>query len=329
MPRREVAMRLQWTVGGIIGVLLIAAAQAAPPEPLRIRMARLAFPSLVSVLVDVIKDQGLDRRHGVELQPISYSAISAFYGAQTTGETDAGVGGPHVYQRIRLEGGRVQIIGTYVGLSAMVVISRNPEVRSIQDLRGRTLAADMGSSEFQILSIYARSKGVDLSRDVTVVQASPPLARAQLRAERVDAAMIWEPTATLTMRDNRAYRIIFNGRSGWRELTGKDGWQLVVGMHESFARRFPQAPQRLLAVLQEGQQFLRMNLDDADRIVSRTLELPRGVLKEAVLDRRIVYDIRPSWTRGIREALWEMFQVAVDQGFIGRLPDPGILYAPR
>jgi ABC-type nitrate/sulfonate/bicarbonate transport system substrate-binding protein len=211
----------------------------------------------------------------------------------------------------------------------MVVISRNPEVRSIADLKGRTLAADMGSSEFQILSIYARSKGVDMSRDVTVVQASPPLARAQLRAGRVDAAMTWEPTATLTMRDSPDYRIIFNGRSGWRELTGRDGWQLVVQMHEGFARRNPEAVQRLISVLQDGQKFIHTNLDDADRIVSRTLGLPRGVLKEAVLFRRIVYDVRPVWDPRTRQSVQEMFKVAVDQGVIPRLPDAGILYTPR
>ena len=31
------------------------------------------------------------------------------------------------------------------------------------------------------------------------------MARAQLQAKRVDAAMIWEPTTTLALRDNPAF----------------------------------------------------------------------------------------------------------------------------
>jgi ABC-type nitrate/sulfonate/bicarbonate transport system substrate-binding protein len=311
-------------------VLAVAGAGGAAPAPelVRVRMARLAFPSLVTVMVDVVKGAGLDRKNGLDLEPVSYSAVSAFYAAQATGETDAGVGGPHVYQRLRLEGAPIQIVASYVGLAAMVVIARTPQVRTIADLRGRTLAADMGSSEFQILAIYAKSKGLDLRRDVTVVQAGPPLARAQLAAGRVDAAMTWEPTATLTLRDSTDYRIILNGRAAWRELTGKDGWELVVQVREDVARRTPEAVTRLLATLQDGQRFLRTNLDDADRIVAQSVGLPPGVLKEAVLFRRIVYDVRPAWTPAVRASLQEMFQAGVDQGMLPRLPDAGIIYQP-
>lgn len=300
----------------------------APAEAVRLRIARLAFPSLVSVMVDVVKAAGLDRRNGLELEPVSFSAVSGFYAAQATGEVEAGAGGPHVYQRLRLEGAPIRIVASYVGLSAMVVISRTPQVRTITDLRGRTLAADMGSSEFAILSIYARAKGLDLRREVTIVQAGPPLARAQLAAGRVDAAMTWEPTATLTMRDSTDYRIIFNGRTGWREVTGKDGWELVVAMREDALRRIPEALPRLLKTFQDGQAYLRTNLDDADRVVAASLGLPPGVLKEAVLFRRIVYDVRPAWHPQVSAALWEMFRAGVEVGFLPRLPDQGIIYRP-
>ncbi|MDR5684437.1 MAG: ABC transporter substrate-binding protein [Armatimonadota bacterium] len=302
--------------------------QAAPPDRIRVRIARLAFPSLVSVMVDIVKAAELDRSNGLDLEPISFSAVSGFYAAQATGEVDAGVGGPHVYQRLRLEGAPVRILASYVGLSAMVVISRNPQVRTITDLRGRSLAADMGSSEFAILSIYAKSKGLDLRTDVNVIQAGPPLARAQLAAGRVDAAMTWEPTATLTIRDSKDYRIIFNGRAGWRELTGKDGWQLVVHMRDDAIRRNPAAVDRLIKTFQDGQAYLRTNLDASDRVVASSLNLPAGVLKEAVLFRRIVYDVRPAWQPAVTEALWEMFRAGVDVGLLPRLPDRAIVYRP-
>ncbi len=60
----------------------------------------------------------------------------------------------------------------------------------------------MGSAEYQVTAIYGRKLGLNFGTDVTVVSAAPPLARAQLEAKRVDAAMLWEPTTTLALRDN-------------------------------------------------------------------------------------------------------------------------------
>src|SRR5213592_4806913 len=71
------------------------------------------------------------------------------------------------------------------------VITADSGVKSIADLKGKSIAADMGSSEYQIMAIYGRTQGVVFGKDVTVVQAGPPLARSQLQAQRVDAAMTW------------------------------------------------------------------------------------------------------------------------------------------
>jgi ABC-type nitrate/sulfonate/bicarbonate transport system substrate-binding protein len=185
----------------------------------------------------------------------------------------------------------------------------------------------MGSSEYQILSIYGRTQGVVFGKDVTVVQAGPPLARTQLQAKRVDAAMTWEPSATLTLRDNPGYRAILTGDTAWKSIARGDGWQLVVGMREDFLRRSPEAIPRLLKMLQDGQRFLRTNLDDADRIVVGTAKLPPGIFKEAVASGRLVYEMLPAW-EGERTVIWDMFKVAVDSGYIPKLPDEGIIYKP-
>jgi len=310
-------------------VALLCQGAGAPPDLLKVKMGNLAFPSLISIILAVIKDQGLDRKNGLDLEIHPFSAPSAQLAAQATGETDAGPNGPLILHRMRLEGAPLQAVTTLATLSAMVVITANPQIKSIQDLRGKTLAADVGSAEFQILATYARHKGLDLQRDATVVVATPPLARTQLAARRADAAMTWEPAATLTMRDSADYRVIFNGGTGWREITGEDGWELVISMREDVARRNPQAVTRLVETLQDAQRFITTNLDDADRIVARSANLPPGVLKEAVQAGRVVYDVRGSWAPGVRDSLWNMFKAAVGGGYLKAMPDPRVIYTPN
>lgn len=319
--------RWRCTIWALLLAFLLAPLSPAGPAPVRLRMAVLSFPAISTFVGNIIRERGLDRANGLVLELVPFASISAYYAALATGEVDTLLGGPHVLQRMRLEGVRIQGVATMVRLSDLVVIAGNPEIRGFIDLRGRTLAADMGSQQYQILSIYARWKGLTLGRDVTVVQASFPLARAQLAAQRVDAAMVIEPQATLALRDNPAYRIIFNGRSAWREMTRSDGWELIAILREEVARRTPEAVSALIATLRAFQDEVRTNLDGADQIVARTTGLPRGAFREAVLFRRLAFEVRPVWG-GERQVLWQMFQVAVEHGVIPGLPDDGVLYRP-
>jgi ABC-type nitrate/sulfonate/bicarbonate transport system substrate-binding protein len=296
-------------------------------EPIRVKIARLAFPSLTTLMVDVVKDQGLDRKHGIDLQPQSFGAVSAYYAALATGEVDMLPAGPHVLQKMRLEGVPITATLTYARLNALAVITGDPAVKTITDLKGKSIAADMGSSEYQILALYGRSQGVIFGKDVTVVQAGPPLARTQLQARRVDAAMTWEPSATLTLRDNPQYRTILTGDTAWRQVAKNDGWELILAVREDFLKRSPEAVPRLLRMFQDGARFIKNDADAADRIVAASVKLPPGVLKEAVASGRLVYDIQPAW-EGERAAIWDMFKVAVDVGYLPKLPDEGAIYKP-
>jgi ABC-type nitrate/sulfonate/bicarbonate transport system substrate-binding protein len=275
----------------------------------------------------VIRDQGLDKKHGIDLEPQSFGAVSAFYAAVATGEVDMLPAGPHVLQKMRLEGVPIRATLTFARLNALAVITGDPAIKSITDLKGKSIAADMGSSEYQVLALYGKKHGVEFGKDVTVVQAGPPLARTQLQAKRVDAAMTWEPSATLTLRDNPQYRTILTGDVAWKAIAKADGWELVLAVREDFLKRRPDAVPRLLRMFQDGQRFIKTNIDEADRIVVGTVKLPPGVLKEAVASGRMVYDVQPAW-ESERAAIWEMFKVAVDTGYLSKLPDDGAIYKP-
>jgi ABC-type nitrate/sulfonate/bicarbonate transport system substrate-binding protein len=322
--------RRAWLTSVIVAACAAAVAVAPPAEtqePIKVKIARLAFPSLTTLMVDVVKDQGLDKKHGLDLEPQSFGAVSAYYAAVATGEVDMLPAGPHVLQKMRLEGVPIRAVLTFARLNALAVITGDPAIKTIVDLKGKSIAADMGSSEYQILALYGRSQGVVFGKDVTVVQAGPPLARTQLQAKRVDAAMTWEPSATLTLRDNPEYRTILTGDTAWKQIAKADGWELILAVREDFLKRSPQAIARLQRMFQDGQQFMKSSVDAADRIVAGTVKLPPGVLKEAVTSGRLVYDIQPAW-EGERAVIWDMFKIAVDIGYLPKLPDEGAIYKP-
>ncbi|MGH8736858.1 MAG: ABC transporter substrate-binding protein [Burkholderiales bacterium] len=314
----------------VVGAFVAFVGSAAASEPIKLSVARLTLPGAITAILDVLVDRRIDRRHGIVLEVKNYSNISAFYGATATGEVDMSVAGPWVLQRLRGQGSKVKGLFTFVGISSLGVVTADPKINSIQDLKGRTLAASMGSAEYLLLAMYAQSQGVVLGKDVTVQQASPPLARAMLEAGRVDAAMSWETNTTLLLRDNAKFRRIIGGEEAWAALTGSNGthgWQLLLTIHEDALAKHPQAVAPLLAMWREAAAFLKSNTAEAEAIDFRTIKLPVGVLSEAIGSKRLAYDIQPVWGRE-REGIWDSFKLGVKYGYLKEMPDPGILYAP-
>ena len=312
-------------VACLAGVSVPAAAQ----DRIKLKVAALTLPVFNPIIVSLMREKGIDARHGLEMDVKPYPSIAAFYAALATGEVDTTVvGGPTVFQKMRNEGVPLKIVATIVPQSDLVIITAKPEIKTVADLKGKTLAADMGSQQYQTVAIYGRSKGLTLGTDVTVVQASFALARTQLAAGRVDAAIVIEPIATMMLRENPGYRMIFNGGTAWKELTGEEGWELVVPLREDFIKRHPGAVKQWIAALQDVQSYIKQNVDEADAIVARTVKLPPGIFKEAIASGRWVVDVRPAWEGRERRSIWDMFERAVAAKYLEKLPDEAIIYAP-
>lgn len=321
MYRRRFLLALSLALGGNFAHM--ANAQERP----RIRVASLTLPVFAPIVVNIMKAKAFDAKNGFELQIQTYPSISAYYAGLATGEVDSLIGGPTYFQKLRLESVPIRIVATGAKLSDLVIVTKNPAIKSLADLRGKQLAADMGSGQFQVLSIYARSKGIDLGKDINLVNANFAVSRAQLAADRVDAAMVIEPIATMMLKDNPALKIIFDASAAWREITGLEGWELVYAMREDSLKRTPDMATKLIGALQDVAQFMRADPDGADKIAAESVKLPPGTLKDAVLSKRWDFDVHPAWQEQ-RRAIWDMFERAVAAGFHPKLPDEAIIYTP-
>lgn len=297
-------------------------------DPIPITIGSLSFPSLVVPIPPIMEAQGIDAEHGLDVTIEPFADIGAFYAAQTNGSVDVSVGGPNVYQRLIGEGADIQIISTYVGLKPLLVITEDPEIESIDDLAGKSIAATVASAEYQILAIYANSKGVDLEQDATLINGSPADVRTQLEAGRVDAGMLWDPGAALALQDNPDYRIIFNGDDAWRELTGQRGYELVWGMQRSFIQEHPEAVEAFIAAVQESVDWLFDNPEQAAPIMEEASGMPADLFIEVLNQGRVDYDVRPAWEEEVRSSLVTHFERAVEAGFLESMPPEDIIYEP-
>jgi NitT/TauT family transport system substrate-binding protein len=313
-------------VAGLGSTALGAPAVFAQAKPV-IKASSLVLPVFNPIVWNIIKARGFDAKNGFELDPKPYPSISALYAAFATGETDAIIGGPTVLQKLSLEGVPVRIVATGFTLSDLVIFARDPAIKSLFDLKGKQIAMDMGSSQYQIVSIWANAKGLKLGTDVTVVSANFAIARAQLEASRVDAALVIEPLASIILKQNPDWHIIFKGDEGWKEVTGGTGWEICAAMRADSIARMPDTPKRLIAALQDAATFVNTETEAADKIANETVKLPPGILTVAVQAKRFEFEVRPAWGPD-RQSIWDMMERSVKAGFNAKMPDEAIIYVP-
>jgi len=322
----------RWTAALAIALALAATAMAALPaqaqDKPKIKVSSLTLPVFNPLVWNVMKARGFDAKHGFELDIKAYPSISAFYAAFATGETDALIGGPTIFQKLFQEGVPVRIIGTGFTLADLVIFAKDDSIKSLADLKGKQLAIDMGGSQFQVVKIYANAKGLDLGKDITVVNANFAVARAQLEAGRVDAALVIEPLASIIIKQNPDWKIIFNGAEGWKEIAGGDGWEIVPAMRADAIQRVPNAPKMLLAALEDTAKVMQTETEAADKIANETLKLPPGVLTAAVSSKRLQMIVKPAWEPATRKSITDMMERAVKAGFYPNMPDQKIIYVP-
>ena len=258
-----------------------------------------------------MKAKGFDAKNGFELDIVTYPSFAAYYAGLATGEVDTLIGGPTFFQKLRLEGVPIKIVATGATLSDLLVLTADPAIKTLADLKGKQIAADMGSGQFQILSIYAASKGLDLKKDITVVNANFAVARAQLAAGRVEAAMVIEPIATMMMKENPNLKAVFEANKAWKELSGSEGWELVYAMREDFdqahAGHAEEVPRRLAG--RRGLPEIQSRRGRQDRLRNREAAARHsegsgrvralGVRREARLGRRAQGDLEHAGARGV------------------------------
>ena len=320
-------------LGAVAAALAITAAEfAAGPAQAQqkpvIKVSSLTLPVFNPLVWNIMKARGFDAKHGFELDIHPYPSISAFYAAFATGETDVLIGGPTIFQKLYQEGVPLQIIGTGFTLADLVIFAKDESIKSLADLKGKQLAIDMGGSQFQVVKIYCAEKGIDLGKDITVVNANFGVARAQLEAARVDAALVIEPLASISAKQHPDWHVIFNGAEGWKEITGESGWEIVPAMRADLIQKYPEAPKMLLAALADVAMVFEKETADADKIANETLKLPPGIFTAAVESKRLQMIVKPAWEPATRKSITDMMERAVKAGFYPKMPDEKIIYAP-
>jgi NitT/TauT family transport system substrate-binding protein len=305
-----------------IGILALSSlANAQTPFP----VATFPFPSVSNIIADIIIAKGFDAVNGIKVEPIVYGTGGALWAGLAKGEIPGHNMSPFQLQKMRADDVPIVLYGTLLQMTALQVVTNNPEVKTFTDLKGKTFAGTVAFAEFSYIQIYARTLGIEMTRDMKIVDANTALAQAQLQAKRADAILVWEPSATIVLKKQPDVRSILKGDEAWKAVTGNVGWELDLVIRTDFLEKNPGALLRVLKMYQDAANFMRTNPEEADAIVSSGRYVSKGVEPGIVLSGvkagRLVYDVQPTWEPSVNAETWKMLDAGLKYNQIPALPD--------
>ncbi len=177
----------------------------------------------------------------------------------------------------------LKIVGIYSRApKAFVVIAKDPQIKTVADLRGKKIAGPKGTILHQLL-LAALAKNSLTAADTDFVNMGIPQATAALFAGSVDAALVAGPAVPKALENGA--RIIATGE-GLLDAT------IVIAAAGAFVKAHPDLVTRYLSVHNEALRYMREHPDEVYRLAAEET----GISIDDVKKMYGWYDFSPAVT---------------------------------
>lgn len=216
MTPNSISRRAALSMLGAAGALAAspARAQAAP----KIRIGVLKFGT-VNWELDSLRQNGFDKAHGIEVEPVFFAGEDATNVALLGGDVHLIVSDWLWVSRLRSEGEDIALIPYSTAVGALMVKDGSP-VKTIPDLKGRKIGVAGGPIDKSWLLVQAlarRDHGIDLAKEADIAYGAPPLMSEKAMQGELDAVLnFWHFCARLEA-------------NGFRRLVGANDAALALG----------------------------------------------------------------------------------------------------
>lgn len=183
------------------------------------------------------------------------------------------------------DGVPLKVTGVATAVLGAIVARPNSGLKRVEDLKGRKIAAIVGTSTFfDIRALTLKGYGLDLQKDTQIVTATaPPDMVTLLGKGDVDAIVAWQPiTDQVVLRGQGTY--LAKQIDLWRKATGRaTGFPVHVCylVHADFLSRHPSIARDLNDAQKDAVDIWYGKPERAMEIVAEVTKLPPDVIKVA------------------------------------------------
>lgn len=187
------------------------------------------------------------------------------------------------------------------------------DIKSVADLKGKTVALDVGTTSHFFLLNCLEKAGLS-EKDIKISQAASAGEAGQaFVAGKVDAAVTWEPWLSRGVKEGNGNLII----------TSKETPGLIVdavAFRRDFAESHPREMQAFVNALAKAMKYFEQNKEDAIKIMAKGLDMK----PEGFLDGIRLYNLEDNikfYQGGIQSTLQKAVDFYYDKKVISTKPD--------
>lgn len=296
---------------------------AAQTVPLR---SGVLTPGVNIMLTDYILTNKLDEKHGLKFaEPKIYSTVSTVQGDFVAGAYDIGFGGWDAYALRYLAGVPCELLSTFSTATMLNMLAPANGVKSLAELKGKTLAAPLTSSAYKMARAVIREfDGIDLEKHVQIQSSDNPMAPlSMLMADRADAALSWETSVSAALLRRPDLKVIYNVGDAYRAKTGRELPYFGIVVRKELTAKDPTIGAKLNRVFKDCIDGINANTAGAIESAGKNTYLPPEVLKTAFGSGRMRFSYISTLDDEGRKTFLTASEFLVRNGILPRPIDKG------
>ena len=245
-----------------------------------------------------------------------------------SGEAQVGILPPNLAAKIASSGRDVRVAAV-IGAGMLSLLSSDPAIRRIEDLKGKTVeVAGQGATPDYVFRKILSSRGLRPERDVVLgYSLAPPEIAQSIISGRISTALLPEPFATMALIGKPDLINVSDIQAEWVRAGGAGNYPMTALVVDgAFASTNQSALEEILGAVKKSIEWVRSNPAEAGKLVEKhELGIKAAVATAAIPKSNYVF-IPAAEARPSLEALFTLFLENSPASIGGALPGDRFYY---
>jgi NitT/TauT family transport system substrate-binding protein len=254
--------------------------------------------SLTSIALNVMTDQGIDKKNGFALEYRTFPTLDAVFNAVRGGQVDVAAGGWTATAQFRDKGQPlVMFYPVARGNSLEVLVLKDSSAQTFADLKDKRIgsyAGAAGTATVLMRVIMKNYFGYDPATTGKLQYSGPGLLPALLDKKDLDAVLLCDPGTAIAL-DTGKYRSIGNLPDMYKKESGEDFFWIGYSTNDTFAKNHPETLKGFTRAWGEAVHYAKAHPEIFDRYV-KSMDFKDSVT--ALLRKRVNDDYTLEWNQG-------------------------------
>ena len=284
--------------------------------PDKVRVAYMPNMGSASAVVSGI-EQGYFEEYGLDIELVQFAGGPAEIAALASGDIQIAQIG-HGAHALCIEGEAKVFAIDALSLSDVVLANKNKGISSIEDLKGKKVAVQAGTSSEIILNLALEKAGMT-QKDLEIIQMEASGMVSAMVGGNIDACATWEPSSTTIMNQMGDNCITLAGNEDFLEQATFASGYITS---DKYAKENKEILVRFAKALLKAQDYRNPHIEEICKAVAKLIEADEATILDTKNGAKWLTgeEIKTSLEDGTIKKYYESQQ----QVFInaGRIPEP-------